>query len=138
MINVLQTFFKKYNFDFVLLFGSAVTQTMHEMSDIDIGIFTKDTISLKDLGYISAMLENKLNKRVDISLLRDLEKKDPNFVFSILENHQLITLQDETSYIDFKTKAQLSYLDHKELIETNLKGLKNRIENGNFARRNYA
>jgi len=138
MIKTLQTFFQEYNFDFVLLFGSAATNTMHEMSDIDIGIFTTEKIPLKEIGYITAILESKLNKKVDICLLHTIEKKDPNFAFSILKNHKPITLNDEKNYIDFKTKVQLAYLDHKELIEANFTSLKNRLENGSFARRNYA
>ncbi len=138
MIKTLQTFFQEYNFDFVLLFGSAAINTMHEMSDVDIGIFTGRKLPLKEIGYITAILESKLNKKVDICLLHNIEQKDPNFAFSILEKHKLITLNNEKSYIDFKTKVQLAYLDHKELIEANFASLKNRLENGSFSRRNYA
>jgi len=90
------------------------------------------------LGYMTAMLEKVLSKKVDIVLLNKIEQKDPNFAFSILENHKTLVVKNQERYIAFKTRVQLSYLDHKELIEQNLHGVQKRLESDNFARRNYA
>jgi len=138
MFTKLQDFFAEYDFDFVLLFGSFVNGTTHELSDVDIGIYSWDDIKLQELGYMTAMLEKALNKKVDIVLLNKIEQKDPNFAFSILENHQTLVVKNQERYVAFKTRVQLSYLDHKELIEQNLRGVQKRLESDNFARRNYA
>jgi len=137
MISNIQNFFKDYDFNFVLLFGSYLTKKFHPLSDIDIGIYTRDLLSIKETGYISAKLESILYKKVDIISLYKIEQKDPNFAFNILKNHKVIHLNDRDSYIDFKKRVQLSYLDHKDLIEQNIKYLKKRVEKNSFARRDF-
>ncbi len=138
MKKLLEDFFNSFDFDFVLLFGSYASQTPHELSDVDIGIYAKDSLELKELGFISATLEAKLGKKTDVVMLNDIEEKDPNFAFSILENHTLVDCKNEKKYIEFKTRAQISYLDHKKLIEQNILDIKKRLKSGDFARRNYA
>jgi len=138
MFTKLQDFFAEYDFDFVLLFGSFVNGTTHELSDVDIGIYSLNDIKLQELGYMTAMLEKEINKKVDIVLLNKIEQKDPNFAFSVLENHKTLVVKNQEFYVAFKTRVQLFYLDHKELIEQNLRGVQKRLESDNFARRNYA
>ena len=61
MFTKLQDFFAEYDFDFVLLFGSFVNGTTHELSDVDIGIYSlndiklQEKISLEDVKKISLM-----------------------------------------------------------------------------------
>jgi len=133
----LREFFKDSRYEFVLLFGSYSSNTQNELSDVDIGIFFKDKIDYMDLGYQSAKLESKLQKKIDMIVLNDLFRKDPLFAFEILKNHKLIVLNNEKSYIDFKTFSQLFYLDHKPLIELNQKTLLNRIKSGKTGERNF-
>jgi hypothetical protein len=90
------------------------------------------------LGYDTAELESLLGKKVDVVALNDIYKKDSLFAFNILENHTVMLLNDEKKYIDFKTSAQLYYLDRKELIEMNHKALKKRIETNTIGERNFA
>jgi predicted nucleotidyltransferase len=137
VIDKLREFFKDSRYEFVLLFGSYSSNTQNELSDIDIGIFFKDKIDYMDLGYQSAKLESILQKKIDMIVLNDLYRKDPLFAFEILNNHKPILLNNEKSYIDFKTFSQLFYLDHKPLIELNQKTLLNRIKNGKTGERNF-
>jgi len=137
VIDKLREFFKDSPYEFVLLFGSYSSNTQNELSDIDIGIFFKDRVDYMDLGYQSAKLESKLQKKIDMIVLNDLFRKDPLFAFEILNNHKLILLNNEKSYIDFKTFSQLFYLDHKPLIELNQKTLLNRIKSGKTGERNF-
>lgn len=92
---------------------------------------------MKQAGYDAAMLEGKLGKKVDLLILNDLEKKDPLFGFEVLCRHKSITVNDEAAYIRFKTALQLSYLDHKPLIEANQKAFQKRIDSGKIGKRNF-
>ncbi len=83
------------------------------------------------------MLESKIGKKIDMIILNDIYKKDPLFAFEILDNHTLLLINDEDSYITFKTSSQLYFLDHKPLIETNEKALLNRIKNDKIGERNF-
>jgi len=138
MIFKLKNFFENCEESFVLLFGSYASKKEHSLSDVDIGLFFKEEIDLKKLGYLNATLEAKFNQKIDIVVLNDIEKKDPLFAFNILENHIVLNQQDEAVYINFKTAVQLSYLDHKYLIDQGMRDIQRRIDNNSFAKRNYA
>ncbi len=136
-IDVVKNFFKSKDYPFVLLFGSQSNGTASQMSDVDIGLFYDGEVDYIDLGYQSAMLESKLGIKIDMIALNDLYKKDPFLGFEILENHKVIALNDEDSYIAFKTSCQLYYLDHKPLIDMNAKALYKRIESDKIGERNF-
>jgi len=138
IIDIIQAYFKTKHYAFVLLFGSYANHTFSEQSDIDLGIYFNGKIDYMALGYDTAELESLLGKKVDVVALNDIYKKDSLFAFNILENHTVILLNDEKKYIDFKTSAQLYYLDRKELIEMNRKALKKRIETNTIGERNFA
>lgn len=138
MIKKLAKYFNKSDEAFVLLFGSYANKEEGPLSDVDVGIYFKDGIDVKTLGFHNAMLEKVLGKKIDLISLNGIEKKDPLFAFNILQNHQLLHLTDEEAYINFKTSVQLSFLDNKALIEQNMRDLQRRINNNEFAKRNYA
>ena len=138
MIKRLEEYFSDNIDVFVLLFGSYANDTAGSMSDVDIGIYFKHSVDLKYLGFLSATLEAKLEKKIDLIVLNDIEKKDPLFAFNILQNHRVLKVNDEDTYINFKTAVQLSYLEHKELIDQSMQDLHNRVHHNHFARRNYA
>lgn len=131
-------YFAEKPYAFVLLFGSCADGSENPMSDVDIGLFFDGDIDLMEAGYDAAKLGEKLNRRVDMTILNHIEKKDPLFAFSILDRHILIAVKDESRYINFKTTVQLSYLDHKSLIESNRDTLQRRIDEGKVGERNYA
>ena len=137
MINKLKKYFENCDYDFVLLFGSYADGTNSSLSDIDIAVYKKN-LDLKDLGYDNAMLESLLKLKIDTVILNKLEQKNPLLAFNIIKNHQVLFLKSETNYINFKTRSQLSYLDHKPLLESNMRDLKNRIDTNTFAKRDYA
>jgi len=137
LIESLKDFFKDQKYAFVLLFGSYSDASQGDFSDVDIGLFFEKEIDYMDVGYQTAMLESKLGKKIDMVVLNDIYKKDPLFAFEILDNHTAISVNDEKSYISFKTSCQLYYLDHKPLIEMNQKALLERIQNGKIGERNF-
>ena len=123
---------------FVLLFGSYANDTAGSMSDLDIGIYFKHRVDLKSLGFLSATLEAKLDKKIYLIVLNKIEKKDPLFASNILQNHRVLKINDENIYINFKTAVQLSYLEHKDLIDQSMQDLHSRIHNNHFAKRDHA
>lgn len=137
LISQLKDFFQDHKYSFVLLFGSYSDGSESESSDIDIGLFYKKEIDYKDLGFQSAMLESKIGKKIDMIALNDIYKKNPLFAFEILDNHTPVLINDEDSYISFKTSSQLYFLDHKPLIEMNEKTLLDRIKNDKIGERNF-
>ena len=108
------------------------------MSDVDIGIYFKHRIDLKSLGFLTATLEAKLEKKIDLVVLNEIEKKDPLFAFNILQNHRVLKINNEDMYINFKTAVQLSYLEHKDLIDQSMRDLHDRIRDKRFSKRDYA
>jgi predicted nucleotidyltransferase len=137
IIDQLKDYFKDDDYSFVLLFGSYRDGTQKSTSDVDIGLFYGKDIDYKDLGFRTAMLESKIGKKIDMIILNDIYKKDPLFAFEILDNHTPLLINNEDSYITFKTSSQLYFLDHKPLIETNEKALLNRIKNDKIGERNF-
>jgi predicted nucleotidyltransferase len=119
IIDQLKDYFKADDYSFVLLFGSYSDGREKSTSDVDVGIFYDKDIDYKDLGFHTAILETKIGKKIDMIVLNDMYKKDPLFAFEILKRHIPILINDEDSYISFKTSSQLYFLDHKPFIETN-------------------
>jgi predicted nucleotidyltransferase len=137
MVNQIKKYFSQLPCKFVILFGSYADGSYNIMSDVDIGIYS-DEMDLKTLGFHTAMLESLLEKKVDLTILNGIENKNPQFGFNILNNHQVLLLNDKSFYINFKTKLQLSYLDHKPLLQMNQKALINRIKEDKIGRRDFA
>jgi len=51
-----------YDFDFVLLFGSFVNGTTHELSDVDIGIYSLNDIKLQEKISLEDVKKNKFDE----------------------------------------------------------------------------
>ncbi len=137
LVDKLRKFFQNQKYDFILLFGSYSDGNDNLSSDIDIGLFFEKDVDYMDLGYQCAMLESKIGKKIDMIVLNDLYKKDPLFAFEVLQNHTPVIINNEKSYISFKTSCQLYFLDHKPLIQMNEKALLNRIKNDKIGERNF-
>ena len=137
IIDILKSYFSDKEYGFVLLFGSYADGSYGEHSDVDIGVFFKEKVDYKTLGFDVAMLESKLEKKVDLIVLNALYKKNPLFAFEILQKHEPLMINDSKAYIDFKTSTQLYYLDHAPLLEQNRASLLYRIEKDKIGERNF-
>lgn len=126
------------NIVFALVFGSHVNGQANQLSDVDIGIFTKDDIPILHLGRIVSALEKVGEKEVDLVVLNDLYKRKPNFAFQIISSAKLLFTRDEDLFVDFKKNVFLYYLDAKPLIDMVKAAVNKRIETGAFGERNYA
>ena len=126
------------NIVFALVFGSQANGQVNQLSDVDIGIFTKDDIPLLRLGRIISALEKVCGKAVDLVVLNDLYERKPNFAFQVISSAKLLFAKDEDLFVDFKKNVFLYYLDAKPLIDMVKAGMNKRIETGAFGERNYA
>jgi predicted nucleotidyltransferase len=126
------------NIVFALVFGSQALRKANQLSDVDIGIFTKKDIPLLQVGKMVAALEKIAKKPVDLVLLNDLYKWKPNFAFQVISSAELLFTKDESVYVDFKKKVFLYYMDVRPLLEMVRSDVYKRIESGVFGRRNYA
>jgi predicted nucleotidyltransferase len=125
------------NIVFALVFGSQANGQAIQLSDVDIGIFTKDDIPILHLGRIASALEKVGEKEVDLVVLNDLYKRKPNFAFQIISSAKLLFTRDEDLFVDFKKNVFLYYLDAKPLIDMVKASVNKRIETGTFGERNY-
>ncbi len=126
---------------FSLAFGSAVENNganFRPFSDLDIGIFTSDDIPLLEMGRIVAGLEKIVKRKIDLVLLNDLFKKKPNFAFRVIKTSRLLFTKDEDTFVDFKRKVFLYYLDVKPMLETVKAAMDKRLKTDTFGKRNYA
>lgn len=139
MIEILENYFSETEiYAFVVLFGSMNRGNAYENSDVDIAVYFDGDIDIMKAAFDQAWLENMLGRKVDIVVLNGIAEKDPLAVFEILDNHRLLMLKNTQKYIAFKTHAQLTYLDHAELIRSNREALGKRIGAGKTGERNYA
>jgi len=126
---------KSYNFiDFALLFGSYSGNTQTELSDIDIAIYTDRPIELLEQGDIISLLEDKLEKKVDLIVLNDLYKENAKMAFNIVDNHKVIFSNNRQKYIDFKVNTYKYYFDLKPMYEMFDKALLERIDRGTYGK----
>ena len=72
---VIKEYFAESPYAFVLLFGSCADGSENPMSDVDIGLFFDGDINVREAGYDAAKLGEKLNRRVDVTILNYIEKK---------------------------------------------------------------
>jgi predicted nucleotidyltransferase len=108
------------------------------LSDLDIGILTKEDISILDMGRLIVGLEKITGRKVDLVILNDLYKPNPNFAFNIVSTGRLLFTRCKADFVDFKRNVYLYYLDTKPLIDMFNKSLEKRISTGTFGERKYA
>ncbi|ADV46111.1 type VII toxin-antitoxin system MntA family adenylyltransferase antitoxin [Nitratifractor salsuginis] len=138
-IKTLQEYFKSgKQYPFVLLFGSFASGEAAPSSDVDLGIYVGKEPDFLEMGRHISTLESLLQRRVDLTLLDDLEARNPLLAFEILNQHIPLLIRDNERYIAFKTRAQLAYLDARPLIEANREALQKRIEANRIGERNFA
>jgi len=76
------------------LYGSWAKGTNNENADVDVWIFVEQEPDDLVLGKIRRALEKKLGKKLDITIvtkekLRDLQKNNPNFYYSLYHSIRL-------------------------------------------------
>lgn len=129
---------KKENILFALLFGSAAKGQGTRLSDVDIGIYTKNDLPILGLGHIAAGLEKIAHKKIDLVILNDLYKRKPYFSFQVVSSSRLLFCKDEDALTDFKKNVYLYYLDTKPLIDMMNQSFNRRQQTDAFGERNYA
>ncbi|NWF67295.1 MAG: nucleotidyltransferase domain-containing protein [Campylobacterales bacterium] len=134
-IENIQAYLKTFDFiNFALLFGSSVNKQIHFFSDIDIAIHTKRELELLEIGELVINLEDILHKKVDLVILNGLYKKNSFLSYNITTNNEVIILNDENLYIDFKTNSFLWYFDFEPTLKMFNENFLKRVENGNFGK----
>jgi len=134
-IEQLKEVLDKYDYiDFALLFGSYVDDSAKTLSRVFIAIYTNRTIDLLEQGYLVSMLEDALDKPVDLVLLNDLYKHHAKLAFNIIGKHQVILQRDRKKYIEFKTYTYKYYFDQEPMYRMFDKSLHTRIERGTYGK----
>ncbi len=126
------------NILFAVVFGSAATGITTKLSDVDIGIYTRDEMPLLEMGRIVVGLEKIVKKKVDLTVLNDLFKRKPNFAFQVVKFGRLLFTRDKGVFVDFKRNVFLCYLDTKPLRDMMNASFDRRLRTGAFGERNYA
>lgn len=131
-------YFNKFDYiEFALLFGSYASGKERFLSDIDFGIYVSKELELLEQGLMIYELEAITDKKVDLIVLNNLYKKNPEFAYNIVTNCKILSCRSKKSFIDYKTQSFLYYFDtdflRKEVNEAFLK----RLKQGKFGERNY-
>lgn len=124
--------------EFAILFGSVAEGRATNISDIDIGIYSRREIPLMDIGLVTARCEAALRKKVDVLVLNGLYKKRPVLAYELVTKGQLLFYKNQDNFIEFKKNAFLYYFDTSRLRSEIDKRFKERLESGKFGERNYA
>jgi len=122
--------------EFAILFGSFSESKQTDLSDIDLGLFFSEEIKLLVLGNIITELTSITNKKVDVVILNDLNKKDPFFANEIITKGKILFCRNDNSFIEYRRKVFLEFLDTAYFREKIKTAFKNRL-NENFGKRNY-
>ncbi len=124
--------------DFVLIFGSVLSNKFSELSDIDIAIHTKEVLDLLSIGRIVSDLENISGRKIDVIELNDMYKKNPLLAYNIISNSVILNMNNFEKYIDFKRNTFLYYLDTEKMRAEFRERFSKRIDQKKFGKRNYA
>jgi len=96
------------------IFGSYVSGRFSERSDIDIAVYMDGQIGWKKIVEMKYMLEDVLDRRVDLILLNDA---DLELAYMILSEGRRIFVRDVERVAEFEVKIVKKYLDMKPRLE---------------------
>ena len=105
----------------IVLFGSYARQTQNSESDIDIAIKVKEKIDNKKLYELQTILEDKLNKDVD---LINLDEIGDTFRYEILISGKTLYCEDEFKFEMYKLDMYREFLElneSRQIIINNIK-----------------
>lgn len=111
----------KISCEAIVLFGSYARQTQNSESDIDIAIKVKEKIDNKKLYELQSILEDKLNKDVD---LINLDEIGDTFRYEILISGKTLYCEDEFKFEMYKLDMYREFLElneSRQIIINNIK-----------------
>lgn len=124
-----------YDFiEFAFLFGSFARATPQPWSDIDIAIYVSRPLSLWEQGQLAAALERGLGRDVDLLILNTALDHNPALAYKAISEGVLLFCRRRETFVDFKTKAILRYLDTAFLRAMVARAFQERLETGRFGR----
>ena len=129
---------REKNIIFSLIFGSQVAGKANQLSDIDIGIYSKTEMELLEMGRIIFDLEKMIGKKIDLVVLNDIFKKDPALAFEIISNSEILFVKDQNELVRFKRLVYLYFMDTEPLRKQISKNMHKRIDEMKFGMFNYA
>ncbi len=138
ILNQVKEYFQKFgNIEFAILFGSYASGKERFLSDIDFGIYVKKELELLEQGLLIYELEKITNKKVDLLILNDLYKKNPELSYNVVTTCKILLCRSNKLYVNFKTNSFLYYFDTDILRREVNKTFLRRLEQGKFGERNY-
>jgi len=101
--------------DLAYLFGSQAQGRATGTSDLDLAVLTTSPDNvLRQLIDLTAQLEAVTDREVDITRLNDAP---PRLLVQVLRHGQLLYAADESTRIQFETRARSKYLDMKPHLD---------------------
>lgn len=138
ILSSVEGYFQKFgNIEFAILFGSYASGKESYLSDIDFGIYVKKELELLEQGLMIYELEALTNKKVDLIILNNLYKKNPEFAYNIVANCKLLLCRSQKSFIYYKTQSFLYYFDTEYLRQEVNETFLRRLNQGKFGEKNY-
>ncbi|MDI6730920.1 MAG: nucleotidyltransferase domain-containing protein [Candidatus Altarchaeum sp.] len=138
-IDTINDVLNRFDFiEFSIIFGSFAEGKENKMSDIDIGIFVNREYDLIELGTAITQIEAKFGKNIDMIILNDIYKKDPQFAYEVILKGRVLNSEKNDKYIMFKESVFKYYMDTNYLRDQVNKSFRLRLKNGKFGERNYA
>lgn len=107
------------------------------MSDVDIGIITNVDLPLIEIGLLISQLETQLKGTVDLLVLNDLYKKNPQLAFNIIVSYRVVFCRSDSVLIEFKRNTLLYYFDTEPLRKMADEAFWKRLGSGKFGMKNY-
>jgi len=86
---------------------------------------------------LTAGLESLLKRKVDLVILNNIYKKRPVFAYEIVSNGVIIVCRNKDSFVEFKKKTFLYYMDIKPLTDKVNENFRKRLDSNKFGERNY-
>ncbi len=123
--------------EFAYIYGSYASGKELPVSDIDLAIYCKPPLDIITLGIHISKLEKITGKRIDITQLTGLERRNPAFSYEIITTGKLISENNKTVHNTYKWNTYRYYFDTEYLRDLNQKALINRIKTGNFGKANH-
>jgi len=109
------------SYKFILLFGSAVTESLTSESDIDVGLYTdKEKPSFEEKSKIIAIFQKTLERNCDLIFLNDA---DIIIINQILTTGKVIWNSEPDFFLEFQVRKMSEYIDFKmsrKIIEQSL------------------
>jgi len=99
------------------LFGSHAEGRAGAASDVDVAVMrTDEDNALRRAVDLTTTLEAAIDRPVDVTLIA-VRGTDPRLLGQVLRHGECLFARDETTRVEFETRARSKYLDMKPHIE---------------------